>query len=130
MVDNLSKEQRSRTMSNIRSKWTLHERNIHNYLKGNKIKHKMHPKIKGNPDIVLSDRKIAIFLHGCFWHKCPIHYKEPKSNRKYWLPKLDKNATRDKKNIELLKKNGWQVVRIWEHEIKNDFQKSLKRLPI
>src|SRR3990167_6022712 len=110
MPDIFSKEKRSWVMSRIRSRWTAQEKKIHNYLKSRKIRHRMHPKIPGSPDIIIPDKKIAIFLHGCFWHRCPKHYKEPKSNRKYWLPKIDKNAERDKKNIRLLKNSGWKVV--------------------
>lgn len=88
----------------------------------------MHPKIQGNPDMILPDKKIAIFLHGCFWHKCPIHYKEPKTKKKYWLPKIEKNSLRDKKNIKILRKKGYKVVRIWEHELKKDFEKSLRKI--
>lgn len=80
----------------------------------------MHPKIDGSPDIVLKDRKVAIFIHGCFWHKCPKCYKEPKSNRKYWIPKIDKNVKRDRKNMRILKNSEWSVVRVWEHQIKKD----------
>ncbi|MFA5382379.1 MAG: hypothetical protein WC356_04375 [Candidatus Micrarchaeia archaeon] len=90
MSDNLTKEQRSRCMSKIRSKWTKQEKKIHNYLKGDKIRHKMHPKLPGNPDIVLKDSKTAVFLHGCFWHKCPNCYKEPKSREAIGCPKLRK----------------------------------------
>ncbi len=128
MADNLTKEQRSKTMSRIRSKWTSQEKKIHNYLKGNKIKHKMHPNIKGSPDILLKDTKTVIFLHGCFWHKCPKCYKEPKSNKEYWLPKIEKNVKRDRKNKKLLKAQGFKVIIIWEHEIKKDLKKVLKNL--
>jgi DNA mismatch endonuclease (patch repair protein) len=118
MTDIFTKEKRSWIMSRIRSKWTKQEKLVHNKLKGLKIKHKMHPKMVGNPDIILSDKKIAIFLHGCFWHRCPLHYREPKSKRKYWLTKIEKNVLRDKKNMTMLKKGGWKVVVIWEHDIK------------
>lgn len=118
MADVFTKEKRSWIMSRIRSKWTKQEKLVHNYLKSMKIKHKMHPKMSGSPDIILTDKKIAIFLQGCFWHKCPKHYKEPKSNRDYWLPKIEKNVARDKKNINLLKKEGWKVVKVWEHDLK------------
>jgi len=128
MADRLTKEQRSRCMSRIRSKWTSQEVKIHNYLKGNKIKHKMYPNIKGSPDIILRDTKTAVFLHGCFWHKCPKCYKEPKSNKEYWLPKIEKNVKRDKKNKKLLKNQGFKVIIIWEHEVKKDLKKVLKKL--
>jgi len=127
MADNLTKKQRSYTMSQIRSKWTKQEKLAHSYLKRMKIKHRMHPKIEGNPDIILPDKKIAVFLHGCFWHKCPKHYKEPKTKRRYWLPKIEKNVIRDKKNINLLRKDGWKVIIIWEHELKKGkFERKLR----
>lgn len=118
MSDNLTKEQRSKCMSNIKSKWTSLEMLIHNHLKGHKIHHKMHPKIIGNPDIIFPDKKIVIFIHGCFWHKCPTCYKEPKSNRDYWIPKIERNIERDFQHMQCLKVNGFTVMTIWEHELK------------
>lgn len=128
MVDNLTKEQRSKCMSRIRSKWTVQEVKIHNYLKGNKIKHKMHPRLTGRPDILLTDTNVVVFLHGCFWHKCPKCYKEPKSRKDYWLPKIDNNLKRDKKYARILKLEGYKVLKLWEHEVKKDFNKALKRI--
>ena len=128
MADNLTSEQRSKTMSRIRSKWTTQEKKIHDYLKGNKIKHKMHPKISGSPDLIFENSKTAVFLHGCFWHKCPKCYIKPKTNKKYWLPKIEANVKRDRKNNKILKKEGFKVVRIWEHEAKRNIKKVLKVL--
>jgi len=118
MTDNLTKEQRSFNMSRIKSKWTMQEILLHNYLKGNKIRHKMHPNIFGNPDIEIKNAKVLIFINGCFWHKCPKCYKEPKSNKEYWVPKIERNEKRDKKNLRLLRTNGYKVIVIWEHELK------------
>lgn len=126
-TDNLTKKQRSYCMSKIRSKWTTQEKKVHNCLKAHKIKHKMHPKLQGSPDIVLKDKKIAIFIHGCFWHKCPRCYKEPKSNKGYWLPKIKKNIKRDKKNAKLLKGQGYSIVKIWEHELKKSGTAPLRK---
>ena len=95
-------------------------KNFHNFLKGNKIKHQIHPKLIGKPDILLVESKTAIFLHGCFWHKCPKCYREPKKNMDYWLPKIANNINRDKKNTLNLKKSGYKVIKIWEHNIKNN----------
>lgn len=106
-------------MSMIRSKWTLQERIVHNFLKSAHIKHKMHPQIPGSPDITIADPKTAVFLNGCFWHGCSKHYKEPKTNKKYWRKKIKYNIERDKENIYILKKNGWNVIIIWEHDVKN-----------
>ena len=128
MADNLTKEQRSKCMSKIRSKWTIQEKKIHNFLKGNKIKHKMHPALTGKPDILLTSTNTAVFLQGCFWHKCPKCYKNPKTNKKYWLPKIENNVKRDRKNAKILKVEGFNVVKIWKHSIKKDFDKTLKKL--
>jgi DNA mismatch endonuclease (patch repair protein) len=114
-------------MSRIRSKWTAQEVKIHSLLKAEKIRHKMHPKVQGKPDIILKDHKIAIFLHGCFWHMCSRCYKEPKTKKEYWLPKLKKNVQRDKNNIKLLKKQNYKVLIFWEHE-RNMPQRILKRI--
>ncbi len=119
MTDILTKRQRSYNMSQIKSKWTTPELIIHNKLKGYKIAHKMHPKIKGNPDIILLKSKTAIFIDGCFWHKCPKCFIEPATNKEFWSNKINKNRIRDFKNNQILRKNGWAVMHIWEHQIKN-----------
>jgi len=92
MADNLTIEQRSKCMSRIRSKWTAQEKKIHNHMKGLKIQHLMHPNLPGKPDLLLKKTNTVIFLHGCFWHKCNLHYKEPKSRKEYWVPKIQKNV--------------------------------------
>ena len=119
MADTLTKDQRSYVMSRIRSKWTKQEVVMHNYLKGHKIRHKMHPKLRGSPDLILTDYKVAIFLHGCFWHGCKWHYREPKTNIGYWRSKIKSNILRDRKNVKALKDKGYRVIVRWEHEIKN-----------
>lgn len=103
-------------MSQIKSRWTKPERIVHNWLKGNKIKHKMHPKITGNPDILVYP-KTLIFIDGCFWHKCPKCFRKPNSKLAYWEPKIENNIKRDKAITRKLKKHGYKVVRIWEHEL-------------
>ena len=128
MADNLTKQQRSKTMSRIRSKWTSQEKKIHNYLKSHKIKHEMYPKINGKPDILLSNTKTVVFLHGCFWHKCSKCYKKPKTNKKYWNTKIENNVKRDQKNSKSLKKLGFNVISIWEHQVKYNFESVLKRI--
>jgi len=128
MTDNITLQQRRLCMSNIKSKWTQQELKIHNFLKGNKIKHKMHPNILGSPDLILTENNTAVFLHGCFWHKCPKCYKEPKSKKSYWIPKIERNVKRDKKNAKILKKEGFNVLKIWEHQIKKDFDKVTKKI--
>ena len=104
-------------MSQIKGKWTKQEKLIHNYLKGKKIQHKMHPKIKGNPDIIFKKKKIAIFIDGCFWHGCPEHGRVPTTaNSWYWPEKIASNMRRDQDTNRALAEAGWTALRCWEHE--------------
>lgn len=130
MTDTVSKEQRSYIMSRIPGKWTSIEKRFHNSLKGNRIRHRMHPAIEGRPDIILPDYKIAIFLDGCFWHACPMCKGGlmPSANKSYWVPKIERTIKRDKNNSSKLRKDGWVVVRFWEHDINNNLGKCTKKL--
>ncbi|NUK07535.1 very short patch repair endonuclease [Streptomyces lunaelactis] len=67
-------------------------------------------------DIVFGRAKVAVFLDGCFWHGCPQHATQPKSNAEWWRTKLDKNMARDRETTEHLEAQGWTVLRFWEHE--------------
>lgn len=67
-------------------------------------------------DIVFTRARVAVFLDGCFWHGCPAHYVEPKTNVDYWRPKIARNIARDAETSERLRKAGWTVLRFWEHE--------------
>lgn len=66
-------------------------------------------------DVVFPRRRVAVFVDGCFWHRCPAHGRVPSSNLAYWLPKLERNALRDRRVDEALVLAGWRVVRVWEH---------------
>jgi DNA mismatch endonuclease (patch repair protein) len=86
-------------------------------------------KVFGSPDFVIKKKKIAIFVDGCFWHGCPYHGTIPKTNKSFWKNKIIKNKKRDKKVNRLLRKNGWKVIRIWNHElIKLSKKSKLRRL--
>ena len=113
MVDNLTKKQRSYCMSRIRSKKTLPELRYKKTLSGFIYQ----PKAYGNPDFINYKKKMVVFIDGCFWHKCPKHYIRPKSNKKYWASKIERNIIRDKE-VEISYKNvGWKIKRVWEHEL-------------
>ncbi len=88
----------------------------------------MHPKMIESPDIILKKEKIAIFLNGCFWHRCPADYIPPKTRMGYWATKMEANVERDRKNRLALKRKGWKVITIWEHQIKNDWIKTASKL--
>jgi DNA mismatch endonuclease (patch repair protein) len=67
-------------------------------------------------DVVFARAQVAVFVDGCWWHACPQHYRPPKTNTAYWLPKIERNVARDRKVDQLLVDSGWTVVRAWEHE--------------
>lgn len=78
-----------------------------------------HLPIFGKPDFVFRKTRIAVFIDGCFWHGCPKHCRMPATNRDYWDRKIGRNLERDKKVKRELRKAGWTVVRVWEHELKD-----------
>ncbi len=127
MVDFLEPDVRSRVMAAIRSKWSAIDRKAHGMLKSAKIKHRMYPNLPGSPDILVYP-KLVVFMDGCFWHSCPRCGRPPKSRLKYWTPKLARNRDRDKRVSKLLRKQGWAVLRVWEHEVKSNPQKLLERV--
>jgi DNA mismatch endonuclease (patch repair protein) len=73
-------------------------------------------ELRITPDVVFPRQKLAIFVDGCFWHRCPKHGTDPRSNADYWSLKLARNVERDRRTGAALRKRGWKVVRIWEHE--------------
>jgi len=90
---------------------------FHNVLKGRKIRHIMHPKMPGNPDVALKDEKKVIFIDGDFWHGRFYPVKLPKSNKRFWRDKIERNIVRDIVNTDLLERLGYEVERIWEGEL-------------
>jgi len=119
-VDTFSKAERSRIMASVKSKNTKStELRFISILKDKNITgwRSNYPLI-GKPDFVFPRLKIAVFIDGCFWHGCPSHCRMPSSNIDYWNNKIEKNKIRDRKITKALKTKNWQVIRIWEHEIK------------
>ena len=117
-MDRISKEQRSKIMSAIRSENTQPEMTLRKALWAKGLRFRVHYG-KEKIDIAFPSKKLAIFVDGCFWHACPEHSRLPKTNRGYWHPKLKRNVERDKAKDERLKMGGWIVLRFWEHELKN-----------
>ena len=107
-------------MSHIRSTNSKPEEIVRKYLFAKGFRYRKNvKKLPGCPDIVLPRYKTVIFVNGCFWHKhdC-LRFVWPSSNREYWIPKIEKNAERDKFNSFELQKMGWRVITIWECELK------------
>lgn len=72
--------------------------------------------LPGKPDLILPRQNVAIFVHGCFWHGCPKHIRYPKHNRKWWIDKIAKNRIRDSRKSQQLRRLGWSVFNVWEHD--------------
>lgn len=120
-TDNLSPEKRSETMSKIRSKNTLAEKKVRSALHNAGFRFRIHRKdLPGTPDIILPKHKIAVFVHGCFWHRHEGCRRKtyPKSNSMYWEKKFNANILRDKKAQDELMTQGWLVRVVWECEVK------------
>ena len=109
---------RSANMRAIRSKDMQPELKVRSLVHKLGYRFRLHRKdLPGKPDLVFGPRRKVIFVHGCFWHShnCKAAHI-PKSNQEYWGPKLERNKTRDGKNIEALGAKGWQALVIWECE--------------
>jgi len=106
----------------------LPEKRVHNFLKGHKIKHKMYPKAAAGADILIYDSRKAVLLHGCFWHACKKCYRAPKSNRAFWRRKIEANMKRDRAVERHLRKLGYRVVVVWEHDLRKDFPKAMEKI--
>lgn len=128
-MDKFSKETRSKIMQAIKGKHTKPELLLRKELSKLGYRYRLHHG-KEKIDIAFPSKKIAIFVDGCFWHCCPKHGRNPTSNKTYWLPKLKRNMERDKSTIKLLRKQGWKVIRIWEHDLADAIliDKKMKRI--
>lgn len=121
MPDVFSKEKRSEVMSRIKSKGNKDtEMAMIRILRLHHISGwRRSQPILGKPDFIFPKLKVALFVDGCFWHVCPQHCNMPKNNQEFWKKKLLGNKKRDEFVSEELTKIGWQVIRVWEHELTN-----------
>jgi DNA mismatch endonuclease, patch repair protein len=122
-LDRVIREQRSENMRRVKSKDTRPEMIVRSQLHRMGYRFRLHRKdLPGKPDIVLPKWRVAIFVHGCFWHGCPRcdrGTRIPKTNRQFWIDKVAENRRRDDRTIEAIKSIGWRVFIIWECEIRN-----------
>ncbi|MFI6465409.1 very short patch repair endonuclease [Streptomyces sp. NPDC050538] len=111
-------------MSRQSSRDTAPEVAVRRLLHAEGLRYRVNVPVPGIPrrtiDIVFPKAKIAIFMDGCFWHGCPLHATQPKSNAEWWRAKLDKNMARDRETTAHLQRMGWTVLRFWEHERPED----------
>jgi len=131
MSDCHNKETRSYNMSQIRSTNTKPEELVRKYLFSRGFRYRKNDKrYPGKPDIVLPKYKTVIFVNGCFWHKhegCR-YFVWPKSNIEFWEEKITRNVNRDNDNYRMLKEMGWNVLIVWECELKKDVRENSLRV--
>lgn len=131
MIDSLTPEKRSWNMSRIHSKDTVIEIKIRKFLFSKGFRYRKNfVNLPGKPDIVLKKYKTVIFVHGCFWHGHENCRKShlPKSNIDFWKEKIKRNKQRFEEVSRQLQEQGWNVVVIWECEIRKHFEDAMKKL--
>lgn len=132
MADSISSKRRSEIMSHIRSKDTSIELMVRRALFSLGYRYRVNYKeLPGKPDIVFTKKKIAIFIHGCYWHghNCGSRYAHTsQSNRTYWGPKIQRTQQRDRAHVATLEEQGWNVIELWECQIKDNFEEMIQKL--
>jgi DNA mismatch endonuclease, patch repair protein len=114
---------RSKQMACIKGEHTTPERRLRSSLWARGLRYRIHVKMPaGRPDIVFSASKVAVFIDGCFWHGCPIHYTRPRSRHEFWAEKLAANVERDRRQTLLLEAQGWVALRFWEHQTEDELE--------
>lgn len=132
-MDIWSKQKRSEVMSRIRGKNTKPEMILRSLLFKEGFRFRIHKKdLPGKPDIVLIKYRVAIFVHGCFWHyhRGCREGRIPSSNSKFWEEKLLKNVEKDEKHTKALQELGWKVIVVWECEIEKNIRRAVEKIII
>ncbi|TSC63324.1 MAG: DNA mismatch endonuclease, patch repair protein [Parcubacteria group bacterium Athens0416_74] len=128
MTDTLSVQQRSRVMAAIKNKGSIIEQRVAAILKEYGVRYRKHSdKLPGKPDFYITRLSTVLFVDSCYWHGCLVHGSQPKSNRKFWKVKLERNRARDKEMNNEYRRLGWRVIRIWEHELTSPISKRVIR---
>ena len=128
MVDNLTPEQRSFTMSQIRSKDTTPELTIRRLVHARGLRFRKHKNgLPGRPDLVFVGAKVAVFVDGDFWHGWQFSRWRHKLGA-YWSKKIEGNRNRDRRTSNKLRREGWLVIRIWEHDVQRDAESCVDRI--
>ena len=128
MSDVLTTQQRSFCMSRNRGRDTGPEMILRKKLWAKGLRYRINIKLFGKPDLIITKFRVVVFVDGCYWHGCSIHFTQPKSNKEFWLNKINGNISRDKKVTQVLENGGWKVIRLWEHEIKQDLDSCVSKV--
>ena len=121
-TDVFDPEKRSAVMRRVKGKDTTPELKVRKALTRLGARYRLHRKeLPGKPDIVMAGRRLAVFVHGCFWHghDCARGSRVPKQNRDYWTAKVGRNVARDARSRAELEAQGWRVETLWECELKD-----------
>jgi DNA mismatch endonuclease (patch repair protein) len=128
-MDNLTPEQRRRNMQRIRSTGTKAETIVMNEIRKKGLIFTSYDKsIMGKPDIIFSEKKVAVFVDSDFWHGNPKRFVKPQTNVEYWDKKIAGNKKRDSEVNRKLKKEGWVVVRLWEYDVKHSLNRCIDKI--
>jgi DNA mismatch endonuclease (patch repair protein) len=126
MADRVSKESRSKNMKAVKSKRTKLEEAVSKELWRRGLRFRKNVKeLYGKPDIAIKSCKVAIFIDSCFWHGCSMHYKPPATNEDFWKAKIEGNIKRDEQVTKHYRNQEWNILRIWEHDLKNHFDDTI-----
>lgn len=128
-MDVFTPKERSALMARVHSKHTKPELKVRSHLHRHGLRFRLHQRdLPGSPDLVFPSRKVAVFVHGCFWHghNCK-RFRLPQTRPEFWRNKIEGNRTRDSQKRVALENMGWRVLTIWECEINDD---RLSRLAI
>lgn len=129
MADIFSKAKRSEIMSKVRNKDSKIEIAFRKALWKEGFRYRKNVNSYfGKPDIVLKKYKTVIFVDSCFWHGCRKHCILPVSNKKFWRKKIERNKQRDREVNRYYKKESWNIMRIWEHDLQKNSDKMIKKL--
>jgi DNA mismatch endonuclease (patch repair protein) len=128
MADIWPPAKRSEVMSRIRARNTGPERALKAALRRVGMSYRTYPRLPGRPDVVLPSVRVAVFVHGDFWHGCPRHFKAPVTRRAFWAAKLKQNRSRDARVIRELRGAGWRVLVVWECRIEEDLAGVVRRI--
>jgi len=122
VADVFSKKKRSQIMAAVKSTGNkVTEASLRSIFRRNHVRGwRCHMPLLGKPDFGFRTQRLLVFVDGCFWHGCQNHLRMPASNRRYWLGKITRNQMRDRVTTRALRKRGWHVLRLWEHELRKE----------
>lgn len=122
---------RSANMARIRGKDTGPEVALRRALWQAGLRYRLGMRVEGaRPDLTFPQARLVVFVDGCFWHGCPLHYVRPRTKEEFWALKLAVNTHRDRRQTVLLRSSGWHVIRVWEHELAEDLDRTVEAIRV